>query len=175
MRGGNSFHHKRLPLTLTLSLRAGRGKASLATSSAVLDKRAQGRERVVKPARGGVVALGRPVGARCAALIGLRVDGLDQSAAHTVPARGVIDVKILKITVRRRRPCRAMEQRVREPDEPTALVHGNEREEAILLLEEALPGERDDIIRNLRLVEVNVASKQFPPRLRDRRPRVGEW
>src|ERR1043166_5563921 len=111
-----------------------------------------------------VARLGQPVHPAGARRLGLAVNLLDQRAANA-PAAGVLgDEQVLEIAVAVMRPGRAMEQVMRNAEQPAVDIAA-ERKQRLVRIVKPRPCEVADLLRQRRLVEREIAGPQRIPGL----------
>src|SRR5262245_2550537 len=114
------------------------------------------RDLVVKQLRGFVGLVSHPVESAGARVARGGLDRRNQLASGATAAQRRFDEQVFKVAIADRRPGRAMQQIMCEPDE-LAFAYGDQRMERLDRIEEALPGSVRHFGRKLRLVEGEIA------------------
>src|SRR5688572_8045908 len=137
-------------------------RLKLSRAAFVLDEAAMARHLVVQQPGGRVAVVGQPIDLGRAGLVGRVIDRVDQLARDAGAPAARIDEQVVEIAGGVHQPGRAVEQVVREADEP-AVALGDQAIDRFLLVEETIPGGARRVLGNARAIELLIALPQGQP------------
>src|SRR6185437_16849668 len=121
-------------------------------------------EAVIKRPRRLILLLRCPIGAACAAPVGLSVGRFDECPADAPAASRRRDEKVFEIAIPSRRPGRTVKHERRNTQRSSRLIGRHQRHHIVSAREEPLPCERDDVVGHGRFVKRDVVAKKREPR-----------